>query len=269
MDGTLLDHFSYSFDAAKPCISALQSLNIPIIPNTSKTSSEVKQLMTEIGLKGPLIVENGAAVLMPIDFLPKKPKGAVWEGGHWVKSFANKRQHFKAMIDKLSKEFDGEFETFSSMSINRIMEVTGLSQENATLASTREFGEPVNWLGSEERREEFINRLNAMGAKPVLGGRFLHICGNCSKGRALKWLTSEYQRQFPETKVTSVALGDGPNDIAMLEVADYAVIVASPVNPPPILQRTNRTINTQHHGPEGWTEALEYLIPRLVEKEES
>ena len=39
LDGTLLDHHTYSFDAARSTIAALSERGIPVIPCTSKTRS--------------------------------------------------------------------------------------------------------------------------------------------------------------------------------------------------------------------------------------
>jgi mannosyl-3-phosphoglycerate phosphatase len=68
MDGTLLDHHTYSFEAAKPALSALESKSIPVIPTTSKTFAELQPLRERIGLDGPFIVENGAAIFIPHGF---------------------------------------------------------------------------------------------------------------------------------------------------------------------------------------------------------
>lgn len=73
MDGTLLDHHTYSFDAAKPALNALDEKNIPVIPTTSKTFAELQPLRKSIGLDGPFIIENGAAVFIPHGFLSKNP----------------------------------------------------------------------------------------------------------------------------------------------------------------------------------------------------
>jgi predicted mannosyl-3-phosphoglycerate phosphatase (HAD superfamily) len=60
-----------------------------------------------------------------------------------------------------------------------------------------------------------------------------------------------------------VALGDGDNDAAMLEAADYAVIVRSPSHPPPQFSRRERMLITNACGPAGWDEALRRLLSTL------
>jgi mannosyl-3-phosphoglycerate phosphatase len=259
-DGTLLDHYTYSFDAAIDCLKQLAVQGVPVIPNTSKTFAEVRYLQEKMLLKTPLIVENGAAVYIPKDFLPQKPKGAVFKHGYWLKSFAQKRQFWQGILQSVKTDYPHQFETFGEMDIGRICELTGLNEKSARLASQREFGEPVLWLGSSEQRSHFIKKIRKLGAFPLLGGRFLHVCGNSNKGKALTWLLKEYVRQYPTFTFLSIALGDTNNDIDMLEVADIAIRIASPVHTLPKLQRTHEVYTSVATGPQGWREIIDQLI---------
>jgi predicted mannosyl-3-phosphoglycerate phosphatase (HAD superfamily) len=65
LDGTLLDHQTYSFQAARPMINKLLRLGIPIVINTSKTRAETEILSRRLKLNHPFIVENGGAVFIP------------------------------------------------------------------------------------------------------------------------------------------------------------------------------------------------------------
>ena len=139
------------------------------------------------------------------------------------------------------------------------MDATGLSEEDAQLAAKRQYGEPVLWLGTEDRKQAFLQAVKERGATPLEGGRFIHISGECTKGKALRWLMEEYRRQTA-TDVTSVALGDGKNDIAMMEAADIAVRIASPTHQPPALNKKDNVYTSTLLGPEGWTEMLTQLL---------
>lgn len=261
LDGTLMDHHTYAHEDAKSCMQRLLSHGIPIIPNTSKTLSELLVLRKRLGLDGPFIVENGAAIYINKEFLPAKPKGAIWQDGFWLKSFSSKRSYWLGLIKKIKPEHGHLFEAFSDMSLERLIELTGLPEKDAMLSSNRNFGEPLFWKGSDKQLEDFITMLRRMGAYPVKGGRFLHVGGDCNKGNALIWLLKEYQRQHSEITVSTIALGDGKNDVAMLEVADTAVRIASPANAPPELERTKNVYTSNLHGPKGWAEILDKLIP--------
>ncbi|NVK58166.1 MAG: HAD-IIB family hydrolase [Alteromonadaceae bacterium] len=259
MDGTLLDHHTYSFAAAQPTLDALSERGIPVIPNTSKTFVEMVELRNKIGLQGPFIIENGAALFIPHGFFRQKPAGTIWQDGFWCKSFISSKGYWLKLLDIVKADFAGEFTHFSEMSLDELMAATGLSEANARLAAKRQFGEPVMWLGSDERKAEFIEAVRDRGATPLEGGRFIHISGDCTKGKALNWFMEEYRRQSAMT-ATSIALGDGKNDIAMMEAADIAVRIASPSHQPPELNKKDNVYTSTHQGPEGWTEMLTQLL---------
>lgn len=259
MDGTLLDHDTYSFDAAKPTLDALAARGIPVIPTTSKTFAEMLVLRDTIGLNGPFIVENGAAIYIPHGFFAKKPTGTVWQDGFWCQSFISSKAHWLKMLEVVKADFEGLFTHFAQMSISDIQSATGLDEASAGRAAQRQFGEPVLWQGDNEQKQAFIAALRERGATIMEGGRFIHISGDCSKGVALTWFMQEYQRQV-DAAATSIALGDGKNDIAMLEAATIAVRIASPVHPPPDLEKQKQVYTSTLHGPEGWTEMLTQLL---------
>jgi len=258
MDGTLLDHHNYSFEAALPALTALKNRQIPVIPCTSKTFAELQPLREMIGLDGPFIIENGAAIFIPHGFFKQKPSGTVWVDGYWCKSFISNKNYWIKLLEKINEDFQGEFKQFSQMTIDEIQTATGLDQTSASLAAKRQFGEPVLWTGSYEQKQKFIEAVRERGAYPLEGGRFIHVSGNCDKGQALTWLAAEYQKQH-NTAVSTIALGDGNNDIAMLEAASSAVRILSPVNPAPKVNNDNLYTSTLL-GPEGWTEMLTELL---------
>jgi predicted mannosyl-3-phosphoglycerate phosphatase (HAD superfamily) len=68
LDGSLLDHFTYSFELAIPLLKSLEQLHILVIFTTSKTVAEVEYLRRKIGNLHPFIVENGAGILIPENY---------------------------------------------------------------------------------------------------------------------------------------------------------------------------------------------------------
>ncbi|HET8721342.1 MAG TPA: HAD hydrolase family protein, partial [Nitrospira sp.] len=142
LDGTLLDTDAASWEAAAPAVEALRNHGIPVILVSSKTRAEVESLRREIQHQDPFIVENGAAVFIP----------------HRLFSFPLERVRAKAsyevielgmpyhMLRDVLKQIEDAVETplhgFGDLSVDDIMELTGLSRSDAALAQMREYGEP-------------------------------------------------------------------------------------------------------------------------------
>lgn len=259
MDGTLLDHHTYSFEAATPTLTALKKRDIPVIPTTSKTFAELLELRKTIGLDGPFIVENGAAIYIPHGFFEQKPAGTTWQDGFWCKAFISNKSYWLKLLEILKSDFGSHLSHFSKMSIEDIQAATGLDEASASRAAQRQFGEPILWKGSESDKAFFLKAIRDRGGYPLEGGRFIHLSGDCNKGMALRWFMEEYRRQH-QCPTQSIALGDGKNDIAMLEAADIAVRIASPSHPPPPLEKQQHVYTSTRLGPEGWTEILTQLL---------
>ncbi|MFT6897460.1 MAG: mannosyl-3-phosphoglycerate phosphatase [Paraglaciecola sp.] len=260
MDGTLMDHYTYSYDAAIPMLEQLKRLGIPVIPTTSKTFAELTVLRKDIGLPGPFITENGAAVFIPKGFLPDQPGDTKSVGDYWLKEFTLGKEHWLGILQQGGAQFVDLFQQFSTMTTAQISLATGLDSSSAKRAAQRQYGEPVLWLGEAQERTQFIHELTKLGASPVEGGRFIHVCGNCDKGSALNWLVDEFSRQHQGSNCVSIALGDSKNDIAMLEAATIAVRILSPSNPLPHVNRRHNLYTSTQPGPAGWHECLTKIL---------
>jgi mannosyl-3-phosphoglycerate phosphatase family protein len=256
LDGSLLDHHSYSYQDALPQLHVLDRAGIPVIPASSKTRSEIARLRQALGNTHPFIVENGAAIWIPRDYFAQQPAQTRERDGYWVREMVAPRQHWLDLLKTVYADFAGEFDYFQRAGAAGIARMTGLSEEAAGEANQRDYSEPVHWLGSSERREEFLSRLRAAGAHPLQGGRFISVSGDCDKGAALAWLRGVYQGAFPDRTCHDIAIGDSRNDCAMLEAAETALLVRSTVHEFPALQRQQGVLRSQALGPAGWAEGV-------------
>jgi mannosyl-3-phosphoglycerate phosphatase len=266
LDGTLLDHYTYQSTPASATLEQLKNANIPVVLNTSKTLAELEIINQNLNLNAPFIIENGAAIYIPIGTFEKQPEDTQTVDGFWVKSFCLPREYWLALLSEKSSDFSDQYQGFSTLTDLELAEITGLSLDDANRAKQRQFGEPIHWLGDEETKKHFIEYMLDLGANVVQGGRFIHIGDYCDKGQALIWLAERYREHYNSSIVT-IALGDGENDISMLEAADFAVQIRSPVHEFPTLYRQYQTTKTQLYGPEGWAEAIQQLLSNSINSE--
>ena len=256
LDGSLLDHHTYTFEPALPAVKALRSLGIPLILASSKTHAEIAVLREDLGSTDPFICENGAGIAIPTALATSQPAGTRREGDFWLYEPVQFRQHWLDLLEAMKHEFAGEFLSFHDAGVTGIMELTGLSPLAAKAANERRYSEPVAWLGSDENKYAFVARLREAGATVQQGGRFMSVSGAADKGQALAWLRAFYRELWQVDAIEDLAAGDSANDIAMLEAAGTALLVQSPVHEFPRLERTNAVIKSSATGPTGWGEGV-------------
>ena len=259
LDGTLLDHYSYSYEPAKPTLNKLRENNIDVIPTTSKTFAEVMLLRAKLSLNTPFIVENGAAVFIPKSHFSQQPNDTVEHQDFWLKSFTPNRDYWLQVLEH-KQEFKDAYIGFSQMTDEEISLATGLSLEDAHLANARLFSEPLKWLGTEQQKEQFKISMKSAGANVLQGGRFVHISGKSNKGVAMNWLSQLYRLAQPDLPFCNIALGDSFNDNDMLEAADIAVQIRSVKHDFPTLFRQDNVWQSKHTGPTGWAECLNQIL---------
>ncbi len=76
----------------------------------------------------------------------------------------------------------------------------------------------------------------------------------------MQWLHSRYAQQPDDRMPASLAIGDSQNDAAMLEAADYALIIHSASVAEPVLLRSNHTWRSSKSGPGGWDEGVRKIL---------
>lgn len=255
LDGTLLDHHSYSFQAASPALGRLREAGIPVILNSSKTRPEMEALKQQLGNDAPFIVENGAAAIIPAGNLGK-------ESGLVISFSAPLDEVHEALLALREQGF--RFRSFMDMDAAEVASVTGLPNMAAARAKERIGTEPLLWQGSDTELEQFRQQLQKSGLQLIKGGRFYHAMGQYDKADAMQYLVKRYQSCFPDKQIISIALGDSPNDTRMLESADYAVIIKGVNSDKLDIQGTHQVLRSEGEGPVGWNECIQSLLNQLL-----
>ena len=245
LDGTLLDQHSYSFDAANKALTSIKQRGYPLILVSSKTLDELQQLQQQLDITSPLVCENGAAIY--------------WrEDGKLCKQlFGPHRQQLLQEIHRLRQDHGYRFRGFADCSLEEISALTGLNNDDARRAAHRTFTEPLLWDDTEQRYLQFTEQLAARGFCIQQGGRFRTVVGDYDKGGAL----NEVKKIMGlERSVVTIALGDSPNDQAMLNNADVAVVIPSSHSKDIVITNPIQIIYAEKPGPNGWQQAMDQIL---------
>lgn len=247
LDGTLLDHHSYSFDAASSALATIKQCGYPLVLVSSKTLSELQHLQLQLDISSPLVSENGAAIYWYQD------------GELCNQAFGVTHRQLLQEVHQLREQHNYRFRGFSDCSVDEISVLTGLDIDSARRAAKREFTEPLLWEDTEQRYHQFSEQLTTKGLCVQQGGRFRTVMGNYDKGKALNWLKKSIHLDH---SAVTVALGDSPNDQDMLNNADIAVVLPSAHSDKLVITRPAWVIYADLPGPEGWQLAMDQILQK-------
>ena len=250
LDGTLLDHDSYSVAPAAAALAELARRGLTPVFNSSKSRQEILALQQRLVLAAPCICENGAALY---NYRHNQQAGVTGQ------VFGMPLHGWLPQVQQLREQFGFRFEGFADWSVRALCRLTGLSRKQAELAKQREFSEPVLWHDTTAALIRFKACLQALGLQLMEGGRFISIQGQHDKATAMIWL----RQQYGDADTLVVALGDSPNDCTMLEAADIAVIVQSAKSDRMQLTSPGLVIHSRQPGPAGWQDAINDILAML------
>lgn len=225
---------------------------VPVILCSSKTASEMDDIQQELGLGGlPYIAENGAVIQPDVR----------WEN---AARFISEKKHddIRQCIARVRRrEMHLKITTFDDVDERVVAEWTGLSRPRSVLARKHEASVTLIWRDSDEQMERFAAELARQGLK-IVGEHASGISRTPAAAKTRRFTglwTSIACTRVPEP--TTLGLGDGPNDAPLLDSVGFAVVVKG-FNREGVSLKNNdpaRVYHTQHTGPTGWCEGLDYF----------
>jgi len=262
LDGTLLDHYTYSFKPALPALKVLEEKNIPLIICTSKTRAEVEKWRLKLDNDHPFISENGGAIFIPKGYFSHKFCFEKEKDDYLVIELGTPYAQLREILNRIRNSLRLELKGFGDLSFDEVANLCGFSPEEARLAKKREYDEP--FLLDEEsaiiKIQEMASRSNLQVTR---GGRFFHLMGENDKGKALRLLTDVYREKTE--LIETIALGDSLNDLAMLRAADHPVLVQKPEGSYDPEVRFSNLHRGSGAGPTGWNESVLELLNKLLQ----
>ena len=257
LDGSLLNHNNFEFREIKNFILNCIKNGIKIIPNTSKTKSEIEVFLDQLGQNLPFVVENGAAI-HNLDLVHRKLR------------FKNNSLVFSRSVNEILELFEKRIPIelkkrcsfLKDMSSIEQMKILGLNKKYLPFALNREYSMPLVFDGSKELVNKFTVLLKKIGMKLHEGGRIYNICDDCSKGKAMTTLIEKLKNDF-NFKSYTIVIGDSPNDISMLNVSDQPCIIPLPNRNNLCNLKDQNIIRATQSAPQGWEEVVRASLKKI------
>lgn len=251
VDGTLLDHDTYSYEKSIEGIELLNEHSIPLIPVSSKTFSELVLIMERLGINNVFGFENGSGIAYP--------SGDNRNYRHEITGPGVVR--LQELFPELERISGKKLKSILSLTTDEITGITGLDTAAAAMARERMSTLPFivqgeNLLSQHDIREINI-KLVSYELAVTKGTRFNHLIPlNSGKDYALKKIIEFYRDKFNDEIVTASA-GDSMNDLVMLVYSDYAYIIR---NKDGSFIESEKAKLINKTGPEGFTMAVKDFV---------
>jgi mannosyl-3-phosphoglycerate phosphatase len=226
LDGTLLSAENYRPGPSLEALGICRNAGFPVVFVSSKTRAEIERLRDDLDNDAPFISENGGGIYLPVEHWAK-PHGFQEDKRYWRLVLGKRHETLCTVLAQAAERCKAEVEALSGMSLQRLMEITGLTAEEARLARQREFDEPFLIKPDDSPAIScLVREIEKSGLSMARGGRFFHIMGECDKGKAVRLVIDLYRAAHPD--IRAAAIGDAENDLPMLKAVDYPYLVRQP-----------------------------------------
>jgi len=261
LDGTLADYHTYSYEAALPALDALKKNDIPLILCSSKTRAEIEKFRTRTNNTYPFISENGGAIFIPIDYFPYEFPFTRKDFKYLIIEFGSPHHKIRGTLQKIQSEYPDLVRGFGDMSAQEVANLCEIPPDEGFLAKEREYDEP--FLLKDKKILDKIREIAKDDHLQIIqGGRFYHLIGENDKGKAVSYLTDISRRAYDDVK--TIGLGDSQNDLPMLQVVDYPVLVKKPDGSHEPNIKMDNLIHSPDKGPVGWNYSVLELLEKLM-----
>jgi mannosyl-3-phosphoglycerate phosphatase len=257
LDGSLIDHFSYSSEVAAPVVEKLLKKGIPLIFCSSKTRAEQEVYRRLLEVKDPFIAENGGAIFIPEGYFSFNYEYKRSVDGYRVIELALPYGDVRRRIEDIREKCGIEMLGYGDMSDQEVAKITGLNLTEARLAKKREYQETLNLTGSESDINKALREIKEAGLSYSRGGRFYGVMHGSDKGRAVEILSNLFRKKLGN--IRTLGIGDNYNDVPMLAKVDQPVLVQKPDGVWADIDLPN-IYKAEGIGPQGWVKAVAGLL---------
>jgi len=226
---------------------------VPLVLCSSRPRAEVELLSRLFGLKAPMIVENGAALVVPDGHLPHGVPGGRRDGEHHVLLLGPPRQRLRDALADVAAAARVEVRLVADLPPGDRLARGGPA--GALMSLRYEYTDPL-LVEREEDAAALAREAEARGLHVARGDRFFYLFGGVDKGLALRTLLSLYEREGSRPR--TVALGTWPLDLPMLRAAHRPILLPGPGGrlDPGLAAELPLAERARQGGPEGWNDAV-------------
>ena len=217
LDATLLHEETFSCFEIVDTLKLLMSDGVLIVPNTSKTEVETRNVLKSLNLRTPFIVENGAKlcdIQHSFQFIDET-----------YKEFGTKASELKTRLKELSdSSFMSDFRPIIKSDQETASQILGLIGPALEEALERQYSLLYRYVGSKNKIPLWHEVLSSVGLNLSEGGRAFAVSGYHDKATPIKWLVKKLGligRRLPKI----IAIGDSDNDKPMLMASAVACVI--------------------------------------------
>lgn len=266
LDGTLLDHKTYSFKEALPALKKAKMTKTPVIFVTSKTFAEVKTLQKKMNLwkKEAFIIENGGAIFIPknlFDFVLKtklSKEKISKKQDFWKIEFGKPYRKIRKILKETAKKINIPIKGISDMTAEEFSKDCGLSLSDAKEAKKRSYQEGFKILLPKKQQKKAYKKIKSAiqkrGLHTAIGGRYYQIMGKPAKTKAVKILIRLFQKKYG--KIYTIGLGDSQADLEFIKFCNEGYLIKNPKKLLKTKIKNPKIKKTKNIGPKAWREIV-------------
>ena len=217
LDGSLLHEETFSCSEIVDSLNSLLSAGVLIIPNTSKTEVETRNVLKSLNHRIPFIVENGAKfcdIHSNFRLISETDK-----------EFGIEPSKLTARLEKLvDLSFFSDFLPIAKLKSEEASQILGLYGLELEEALERRYSSLYKYLGPKSKIPFWQEAAFKVGLNLSQGGRAFAVSGCHDKATPIEWLSEKFvsmNRRLPKI----IAIGDSNNDKPMLLASAVACVI--------------------------------------------
>lgn len=258
IDGTLLDSRSPDMNKVKELVDLTLQNGIHLIFCSSKTEQEQNKIKSQVYLAEPYIVENGAAIIIPVNYFKKAilTNSRISQNNYVIETGGSAIK-IRSLLKKIKDNYDINFKGVSDLSVSELSNITKLSEDYARRMKDRKYSETVVQIDNKKFKD-FVSIIEKEGLKIIPGNQYFDITLGNDKGTAVKILIDAFRKEFTNN-VIFFGIGDSKNDESMLSLVDFPMLVQKFDGSWEDL-KFDKLNMINGVGPKGWEIALELIL---------